>query len=107
VFFIVAIVSLVSTYAKTIKEAGMLILPFYFISIIVGVSSMFNGEPSTNMFMYFVPIYNTINILIAILTFEVSSMYFMIMVLSNLVYVAVMVFFMAKLFQSEKVMFQR
>jgi sodium transport system permease protein len=107
VFFIVAIVSLVSSYAKTIKEAGMLILPFYFISIIVGVSSMFNGEPSTNLLMYFVPIYNTINILIGILTFEVSSVHFTIMLISNLVYVVVLVTLMAKMFQSEKVMFQR
>lgn len=107
VFLIVAIVSVVSAYAKTIKEAGMLILPFYFVSIIVGVSSMFGGEASTNTLMYLVPIYNTINVLISILTFDVSSLHFTLMVVSNLVYVTVLVTMMAKMFQSEKIMFQR
>ena len=107
VFLIVAIVSVVSAYAKTIKEAGMLILPFYFISIIIGVTSMFGGEASTNTLMYLVPIYNTINVLISILTFDVSSLHFTLMVVSNLVYVTALVTLMAKMFQSEKVMFQR
>ncbi|MEC9485011.1 MAG: ABC transporter permease [Candidatus Izemoplasma sp.] len=106
VFFIVGIVSLVSTYAKTIKEAGMLILPFYFISIIVGVSSMFNGEAATDLWAYIIPIYNTINLLIAILTFDVIMMHLIVMVISNTIYVVILIYFMTQMFQSEKIMFQ-
>ncbi len=107
VFFIVGIVSLVSTYAKTIKEAGMLILPFYFISIIVGVSSMFNGEAATELWAYMIPIYNTINLLIAILTFDVSMIHLVVMIIANSIYVTALIYFMTQMFQSEKIMFQK
>lgn len=104
---IVGIISVISTYARTIKEASMLILPFYFISIIIGVSSMFSGEAATNSLMYLVPIYSSVNMLISILTFSVEPMQFMLMLVSSVVYVSILIFVMNRLFQSEKVMFSK
>lgn len=107
VLVIVGLISMISAYAKTIKEAGMLILPFYFISIIVGVSTMFSGEASSSMYVYLIPIYSSVNMLISILTFEVVPMHFMLTVCSSAVYVALLIFVINKLFQSEKVMFSK
>lgn len=107
VLVIVGIISVVSGYAKTIKEASMLILPFYFISVIVGISSMFSGEASADMISYIIPIYSSVNMIIAILTFEVVPAYFLISVISNLVYVSIFIFILNKLFQSEKIMFSK
>ena len=104
---IVGIISVISTYARTIKEASMLILPFYFISIIIGVSSMFSGEAATNTLMYLVPIYSSVNMLIGILTFSVVPTQFMLMVGSSIVYVSILIYVMNRLFQSEKVMFSK
>ncbi len=107
VLVIVGIIAVVSTYARTIKEAGMLILPFYFISIIVGVTSMFSGEAASNTILYLIPIYNSVNMLISILTFEVVPVQFILMVTSSVVYVSILIFVMNKLFQNEKVMFSK
>ena len=107
VLVIVGIIAVVSTYARTIKEAGMLILPFYFLSIIVGISSMFSGEAASNTILYLIPIYNSVNMLISILTFEVVPVQFILMVTSSVVYVSILIFVMNKLFQSEKVMFSK
>jgi sodium transport system permease protein len=108
VLFIVGIVSVVSAYAKSIKEASMLVLPLYFIAIIIGVTTMFNnGDTMTNPLLYAIPLYNSVHMLIGILTFEIDMMNFAIMVASNLVYVVVLVFVMNKLFESERVMFSK
>lgn len=108
VLLIVGLVSLVSAYAKSIKEASMLILPFYFVAIIVGMSTMFNnGETATNPLLYAVPIFNSVNMLIGILTFDIVPLHFTIMVLSNLVYVVILVFIINKLFEAEQVMFSK
>ena len=107
VLVIVGIIAVVSTYARTIKEAGMLILPFYFISIIVGVTSMFSGEAASNTLLYLIPLYNSVNMLISILTFEVVPLQLILMVSSSVVYVSILIFVMNKLFQSEKVMFSK
>jgi sodium transport system permease protein len=107
VLVIVGIISVVSTYARTIKEASMLILPFYFISIIIGVTSMFSGEAATDTVLYLIPIYSSVNILISILTFEVVPVQLLIMVGSNIVYVSILIYIMNRLFQSEKVMFSK
>jgi len=107
VLVIVGIISVVSAYAKTIKEASMLILPFYFVSIIIGVSTMFTGEASTDLVSYIIPIFNSVHMIIAILTFEVVPTFFVVSIISNVVYVSVLIFVLNKLFQSEKVMFSK
>jgi sodium transport system permease protein len=107
VLVIVGLVSCISAYAKNIKEASMLILPLYFVSIIVGVTSMFSGEASQNTWMYLLPIYSSVNMLIQVLTFEIIPLHFAIMVISSVVYTAILIYVMNKLFESEKVMFTK
>ncbi len=107
VLVIVGLVAVLSAYAKTIKEASMLILPFYFASIALGISTMFSGEASSNMLIYFFPIYSSVNLIIGILTFDVSLTALFITISTSLIYVAIFVYILTKLFQSEKIMFQK
>ncbi len=107
VLFIVGIISVISAYAKTIKEASMLIMPVYFISIFIGVSTMMSGEANPNQMLYLIPIYNSVHVIISILTFEIVPTTFFIMVGSNLVYVAILIYILNKFFQSEKIMFAK
>ena len=76
-------------------------------SIITGISSMFLGEASTDMMVYFVPIYSSVNMIIAVLTFEIVPLHFFITILSSVVYVTIFIFVLNKLFQSEKIMFSK
>lgn len=107
VMVVVGLISVISAYAKSIKEAGMLIMPFYFISIFVGISTMFSGEASQSLVSYLIPIYSSVNMIIAILTFEVVVTHFLIMILSSVAYLALLIFVLNKLFQSEKIMFNK
>lgn len=107
VLVIVGLISVISAYAKTIKEASTLILPFYFISVIIGISTMFNGEASSELVSYLIPIYNSVNMIIAILSFEVVGVHFLITVISSLFYVSVLIFVLNRFFQSEKLMFSK
>ncbi len=107
VLVIVGLISVLSAYAKTIKEAGMLIMPFYFLSMVLGMSTMFSGEASSNMWVYITPIYSSVNLIIAILTFDVSITAYLLTISSSLIYVTIFIYILNKLFQSEKVMFSK
>jgi sodium transport system permease protein len=107
VLVIVGIISVISAYAKTIKEASMLILPFYFGTIVLGMSTMFGGEAASSVWVYMTPLYSSINIIISILTFEVVAVNFFATIVSSLVYVSILIFVLNKLFQSEKIMFSK
>ena len=107
VLVIVGLIAVLSAYAKTIKEAGMLIMPFYFLSMVLGMSTMFSGEASSNMWVYITPIYSSVNMIISILTFEISITAYLLTISSSLVYVSIFIFILNKLFQSEKVMFSK
>ena len=107
VLVIVGVISCISAYAKTIKEASLLIMPFYFVSIVVGISTLMSGEANQNPIMYLVPIYNSVHIIISILTFETTATTFFIMIGSSVVYVSILIFVLNKFFQSEKIMFAK
>lgn len=108
VFVIVGAISLISAYAKSIKEATTLILPLYIVTILVGITSLFNSGASENPLMYLLPIYNTVQTMSAILTFDTNIvMYLIITVCSNLVYLGIFVFVLQKMFQNEKIMFSK
>jgi len=89
VFVVVGIIAIISAYAKNLKEATSFIMPVYIITILVSISSMFGDGANQNLFMYCLPIYNTVQSLIAILTFEdMGYSFILITVLSNIVYVS-------------------
>jgi len=107
VLVIVGLISIVSAYAKTIKEASMLILPFYFGAVILGVSSMFSDDTQANVLFYVIPLYNTIQMLIGILTFEINTVAYLVTIISSLVYVSIFVYILNRMFQSENIMFSK
>jgi sodium transport system permease protein len=107
VLVIVGLISIVSAYAKTIKEASMLILPFYFGAVILGVSSMFSDDTQANVLFYVIPLYNTIQMLIGILTFEINTAAYLVTMISSLVYVSIFVYILNRMFQSEQIMFSK
>lgn len=108
VFVIVGIIAIVSAYAKNLKEAGTLIMPFYIITNLVGLSSMLGSGANTNLFAYLIPIYNTVQSLTAILTFEANTwLYVLISVLANIGYLVIFISILRLMFQNEKIMFAK
>lgn len=107
VMVVIGLISVLSAYAKTIKEASMLILPFYFLSVFIGISTMFSGEASQSLLSYLIPIYSSVNMIIAILSFEVVGTHFVLMIASSVGYLALFIFVLNRLFQSETIMFSK
>ncbi len=108
VFVIVGAISIISAFARSVKEASTSILPLYILTVLVGVTSLFNSSISENPLMYVLPIYNTVQTMSAILTFNPKMvLYLVITICSNLVYLGLFVYFLQKMFQNEKIMFSK
>jgi len=106
VFVIVGIISIISAYAKSVKEAGSLIVPFYIITILVAVTSMFSSQANSNLWLYLIPIYNSVQSLTAIFTADSSALLYIVMtVAANIVYLSLFVTLLNQMFNSEKIMF--
>lgn len=104
VFLYVALIALCATFAKNMKEGSTYITPVYMIVMAIGVISMFRGENVTN-FQYLIPLYGPTMALKNVFTFDVTVTGFIFAALSNLATGALCAWLTAKLFHSEKIMF--
>lgn len=108
VFVIVGMISILSAYAKNLKEAGTLIVFVYIATILVGVTSMFSESADSRFVMYLIPIYNSVQTMKAIFTFETGVLtYLLVSIGANIVYAGILIFILNKMFQSERIMFAK
>ena len=105
--FFTTILTIVSTYAKSVKEATSLSGPLTIIVMVVGMSGMLATSANTNLWMYLIPIYNSIQSFTGILNDSINVFAIIITVLSNLAYIGLGVFLLTKMFNSEKIMFNK
>lgn len=106
VLIYVVLLSIVSAYAKTIKEAASLAVPFMMLNMLIGISSML-GTTSSSLYAYFIPLYNSVQSITSILSLTVNPGYLAITIGSNLVIVSIGVWILTKMFNSEKIMFNK
>lgn len=107
VMVIIGMICVISTYAKSVKEAGTLITPLMLISMVVGITSMFgNGAPS-QAYMYCIPLYNSVQSMTAIFLGNFTVTNILITIVANLVVMGLCAFGMTKMFNSEKIVFNK
>jgi sodium transport system permease protein len=106
ILLLVTLISIISAFAKTVKEASTAVTPLMFIVMLTGVTAMF-GDAQTGWMYYIVPIYNSVQSMSGVFSLEYSSLNIAITALSNLVYACAGGFILTKMFNSEKVMFSR
>lgn len=106
VLIFVSFISIISAFAKTIKEAQTYVTPLMMVVMLVAVSSMF-GETVQNPAFYFIPVFNSVQCMSAIFSFETVPLHVAITVISNFVYCGFLAFGLTKMFNSEKIMFAR
>jgi sodium transport system permease protein len=108
IFVIIGIISILSAFAKSVKEAGSYITPVYILTILVSITSSFSNNQDPSIYRFFMPILNSVESLRAIMTFSPNAlMYTLITVASNVVYLAIFVAVLNKMFNSEKIMFAK
>jgi sodium transport system permease protein len=106
VLIYVVILSIISAYAKSIKEASSLAVPLMLVNMLVGISSML-GMANESLYMYFIPIYNSVQSITGILSLEIDMINLTITILMNLLVVGLGVLGLTKMFNSEKIMFNK
>lgn len=97
----------VSTFAKSVKEASSYAIPVMMIVMFCGIGNFTGSGAVTNPLLYLIPIYNSIQCITSVLSLKVDLLCLGIAIISNMVYFGVGVFVLTKMFNSEKIMFQK
>ncbi len=105
--FFTTLLTIVSTYAKSVKEANSLASPLIVVSMVIGMTGMMATSANSNLVMYILPIYNSIQALTGILNQSFDIWAIIITMVSNLAYICLGVFLLTKMFNSEKIMFNK
>lgn len=100
------LISLISTYAKSIKEANGLATPMMILIMLVGVTTLM-GTAVSNHFLYLIPVYNSVNALLSIFSLKVDMLNLVLTIVSNIAVTGLGVFILTRMFNSEKVMFRK
>lgn len=107
VLVIVAIISIVSAFAKNVKEATGWITPIMIISMLLGVTSMVESLCKTEPVWFLIPLYNSAQCMSGIFSLEMNVVNIIVTVAANLCYAGIGVFVLTKMFDNEKVMFSK
>ena len=101
---LIALISIVSTFAKSTKEAQSMVTPLMILVMVVGITAMF-GNVKGDVVYYFIPLYNSVQCMSAIFSFEASAVNLWVTVAVNLAVAGAGVFLLTKMFRSERVIF--
>lgn len=104
VLVLIALISIVSTFAKSTKEAQSMVTPLMILVMVVGITAMF-GNVKSGVAYYFIPLYNSVQCMSAIFSFEASAVNLWVTVAVNLAVSGIGVFLLTKMFRSERVIF--
>ncbi|MDE6850637.1 MAG: ABC transporter permease subunit [Clostridia bacterium] len=106
VLILIAVISIVSAYAKSVKEANGLVVPIMIVVMLCGVFSMFAGAVAS-IGLYFIPVFNSALVISTILSGTVSAAGIAITICVNIAFAALLVFVLTRMFNSERIMFNR
>lgn len=104
VLLLVALISCVSAFAKSVKEASTALSPIMIINMLIGVTAMLGAAPANGV-MYCIPLYNSAQCMNAIFSFAADPVHIAITCGVNLAVMGILVFLLTKMFDNEKVMF--
>lgn len=105
ILVIVAAMSVISAYSRSVKEASNAILPLMIVAIAVAVASMVTDGAPTEWYYYLIPFYNSVQSMNGIFGFAYLPVNIVITLASNIVYTLLLSAGLAKLFDSEKIMY--
>lgn len=107
VLVLVTLISILSAFAKTIKEAQTYAMPIMLLSMGLGVSGMFGGGASQELARYCIPLYNSVQCMVGVFSFSVLPLGVAVTVGVNAVVTLIGVFILARMFNSEKIIFAK
>lgn len=102
---IVGMISIVSAYAKSVKEAGTMASPLMIIVSLVGVTNMMSSGMPEEFYWYLIPIYNSVQCISGVFSMNYQMLPVIITCVANAVYAGIFVFVLTKMFDSERIMY--
>ena len=107
VLVLVTLISILSAFAKTIKEAQTYAMPVMILVMALGISGMFGGGASSELWAYAIPLYNSVQCMTGVFSFSILPVGVAVTVAVNAAVTLLGVFVLAKMFNSEKIIFAR
>ena len=107
VLLLTAVISIISAWTSSVKEASTAVSPLMIVVMLIGVSSMLLSGERVSTFLFMIPLYNLVLCMNGIFSFSYDLIQIMIALGVNLIVTGVLVFVLAKMFNSEKVMFTK
>lgn len=104
-FVIVGLISVISAFTKSVKEASTATTPLMLLVVVLGLSSMMGGGVPEELQFYLIPIYNSVQCMTGIFNMEYSAMNVVVAIAANLVFSGVLVAVLTKIFDSERIMY--
>lgn len=105
VFLFVALIGTICIFAKDTKAASSMVSPCYLVVIVLGMMTMFSSGREVTPAKYFIPVYGSAMAIRDICGNELLIQNFFANIAGTLALAVVLVFLMAKAFNSEKIMF--
>ena len=107
VLLVVSLISIISAFAKTIKEATTAVTPMMIVVMLIGATAMFSQGAQESPVLYLIPLYNTVQSLVGIFSLEYNVTNLIITIVCNLVYTGLCGFLLTRMFDNEKVIFSK
>ena len=102
------IMSILSAFAKSVKEATQFVTPAMIVVMLASVTSMIGGGKAvTNPALYLIPIYNCAQCLTMLFSGEFYGLCYLFTILSDALFVVLGVVLLAKMFNNEKIMLNK
>lgn len=106
VLVMIACISILSAWAKDVKSAGSIVVPFMLVVMAIGLSPLLSGEPVEGWGYFFIPFFNSVHAMSAIFAHKAAILPIVITMVSNILYTIAGVWVLTKMFNSEKIMFK-
>ncbi len=107
VLVLVALISVISAFAKSIKEASTAVTPLMVIVMLIGVLPLLGQDGEKSLSIFAIPLYNSVNCMTGIFSFDYQPIQVVITMVVNILVAGILSFFLTRLFNDEKVMFSK
>ena len=107
VLVMVTIISLLSAFAKTIKEAQTYAVPFMLLVMLLGISGMFGSSGEQRLWTYCIPLYNSVQRMTGLFSSSVLPTGGAVSLGVNAAVTLAGVLVLARMFNSERIIFAK
>lgn len=105
VLVLVSTISLLSAFARSVKEASTTVSPLMIVITFVSLAPMLSQENEIPLYRYLIPVYNSAQCMNGIFSFAYQPVEILVTAAVNLCVAGILVYGLTRAFHSEKVMF--